>query len=102
MNELESVNKKSKGGRKVYKEERAVQELLRKSAEYLVMNFHKFDENKKVKIALELIKRRVPDLKEGSGETIVINNFEKKVRELSTDEIKQIIGGFKNRVAESV
>lgn len=42
-------------------------ELLSKSWKYLADNFHKFDEDKKIKIALELCKKNIPTVLDHTG-----------------------------------
>ena len=42
--------------------------LVRKSWTYLHDNFHKFSQDNKIKIALELAKKDMPDKNEHSGE----------------------------------
>ena len=45
-------------GRRRFEEARALEELLAKSFEYLNMNFHKFKPEKRLLVALELVKKR--------------------------------------------
>ncbi len=45
---------------KTHDEQRKLMDLLSKGYDYLNNNFGKFDQKTKVQIALELIKRRVP------------------------------------------
>jgi len=47
-------------GRRTADEERKLMDLLGKSYDYLNLHFNKFDQKTRVHIALELIKRRVP------------------------------------------
>lgn len=47
-------------GRKTADEERKMMKLLGKSFDFLNNNFEHFDEKTKIHIALELVKRRVP------------------------------------------
>lgn len=49
-------------------EKKATDALLAKSAVYLNDNFHKFSQSNKIRIALELIKRKMPTQLEHSGE----------------------------------
>ena len=49
-------------------EKKAKAELIDKCAVYLNENFHKFSQTNKIKIALEIFKRDMPDKNEHSGE----------------------------------
>jgi len=48
-------------------EKKATNELLEKCAVYLNGNFHKFSQTNKIKISLEIFKRKLPMQVEGGG-----------------------------------
>jgi len=50
------------------KEKKATEQLLAKCAVYLNENFHKFSLTNRIRISLELIKRKMPTQLEHSGE----------------------------------
>lgn len=55
-------------GRRTADEERKLMDLLTKSYDYLNRSFMSFDQKTKVHIALELIKRRIPQEMNVKGE----------------------------------
>lgn len=67
-------------GRTTADEERKLMALLEKSYDYLNNNFGKFDQRTRVMIALELVKKRVPQEIKNTGE-ITINILAEKVKE---------------------
>lgn len=50
--------------------------LYRKCHTYLINNFNKFTETNKIKVALEIVKKGIPDLHEHSGGLKVEGNIE--------------------------
>lgn len=68
--------------------------LIGKSWEYLSDNFHKFTEDNRIKIALELIKKSMPTLLEGKGfenKQIVIFRNEQSLKEINIGNPQQRI-----------
>lgn len=48
--------------------------LISKSYNFLVNNFHKFKLHHKIQVALELVKKDIPDKIEGDREVIIVLN----------------------------
>lgn len=72
-------------GRKTHVEEQSQVKLIDKSYEYLLEQFHKFTENNKVKIALEIVKKHLPTKMEHSG-SVDLTDWLKDNTEDSKDE----------------
>ena len=73
-------------------ESRKLEQLLSKSYDYLIENFHKFTETNKTKIALALVSRRVPNETKSvvEGEithTITDMDLEERANELANSRI---------------
>lgn len=58
-------------------EQFAKKDLLRKCYSYLRDNFHKFKQEKQIKIALELVKKDLPNKVEGEGLQTIVKNIVK-------------------------
>lgn len=66
-------------GRMTADDERKIMALLDKGLDYLTRNFHQFDQKDKIYIALELVKRRMPQKVEHKGEVLL--NLADRIKE---------------------
>lgn len=58
-------------GRMTADDERKIMALLDKGLDYLLRNFNQFDKRDRINIALELVKRRMPQKVEHKGEVLI-------------------------------
>jgi len=76
------------------KKQDAVNELFNKGAIYLNDNFHRFSQVNKIKIALELVKKKMPSSFEGEVTHSVM--FENFVSKSTPDRINKFINASNN------
>ncbi len=81
--------KPGRSGRRSANEERKFKDLSNITFDYLVNNFHKFTEQNKIKIALEIQKRVIPTKVEATGKVFTFADLVMQVtKQKELDEIE--------------
>lgn len=79
-------------GSRVAYEQYNIEKLIKKGANWLLLNFHKFNTDQKIKIALTLVEKTIPSTVNSKQSGEVIHTH--KVEPFDADErINAIIGG---------
>jgi hypothetical protein len=105
-NHLSKVEIKNKGGRKsaiTWDEQKAKSVLLKKCYSYLENNFNRFSETNKLKVALALVQRRIPEELNTTGEVnVTINIVEPDINdsEIWADSSARKLFGVGTQMAE--
>lgn len=63
------------------------EKLIKKGADYLLLNFHKFSKQEKIHISLELIKRVIPQVVDSKSDV----NVKVTINEVSLTERKEVV-----------
>lgn len=81
-----------------FKAKDASDDLINKCAEYLNDNFHKFSQSNKIKISLEIFKRKMPTQIETTGDqpTYIFTNI---TNTTSGRPISEVLGELNSRLS---